>query len=198
MKCRKAYDKVVKSYVRHLSKKRERHSMAVAELAGSLCRKFGLKRSHGVLAGAAHDIARELPVSDIIQIAERDRLPVQPYERDNPVLLHGRAAAVILFDEFGIDVEEILEAVRDHSLGSPGMGPLARIVFIADFLEPGRKYLVKSDTDIMLSDDLDVMLLHVVERLVKFYSDDGMPLLMPTIELLEELVKKVKLNETKR
>jgi len=41
-------------------------------------------------------------------------------------------------ETFGITDREILDAIRNHTLGRPGMGALSCVVFLADFLEPGR------------------------------------------------------------
>ena len=40
--------------------------------------------------------------------------------------------------KYGIDDEDICNAIRYHSTGHPGMTPLEEIVFIADYMEPLR------------------------------------------------------------
>jgi predicted HD superfamily hydrolase involved in NAD metabolism len=61
-------------------------------------------------------------------------------ERQSPKLLHGPVAAELARRELGIDDEEVLEAVRAHTTGSPGMGPLALVLYVADKIEPARDY----------------------------------------------------------
>ena len=55
-----------------------------------------------------------------------------------PHLLHADVSAIVARDEFGVKDKEILEAVRNHTLGRPGMSHLSCIVFVADVLEPNR------------------------------------------------------------
>jgi nicotinate-nucleotide adenylyltransferase len=46
---------------------------------------------------------------------------------------------VLLRNSFGITDGEVLAAVRNHTQGREGMGPLEKIVYIADKIEPTRK-----------------------------------------------------------
>lgn len=51
--------------------------------------------------------------------------------------LHGPAAAARLEAE-GVEDVELLEAIRYHTLGKPGLGRLGRFLMAADYIEPGR------------------------------------------------------------
>jgi nicotinate-nucleotide adenylyltransferase len=107
-------------------------------MAWDLSGRYGLDREKGYLAGIAHDIAKSLPEPELKRLAKKDGKPVSKLEEKKPSLLHPRAGAILLRSRFGIDDDEILGAVRDHTSGSPGMGDLAKIVYIADKVEPGR------------------------------------------------------------
>ena len=60
--------------------------------------------------------------------------------RAQPALLHGPVGAKVAAAEFGVDDVKILEAIALHTTGGAGMGLLARIVYLADAIEPGRSY----------------------------------------------------------
>ena len=123
-----------------LSPSRRNHSLAVAELARSMCGSAGVDPTRGYVAGLAHDLAREMNSRDLLRLAAR-RQACSPLELAPPVLVHGRAAAALVNAELGLEDEEILLALEDHVTGRPAMGTLSRIVFVADFLEPGRKMI---------------------------------------------------------
>jgi nicotinate-nucleotide adenylyltransferase len=93
----------------------------------------------GYLAGITHDIAKSMDEDELRRLAQKDGKPISRLERKKPSLLHSRAGAVLLRERFNIDDEEILAAVRNHTLGSLTMGPLEKIVYIADKIEPTRK-----------------------------------------------------------
>ena len=110
------------------------------------CRKFSaeLAEQHGVdhqkaaQAGLMHDLAKFFPPPRLLAIAEEDGIELDDIFRINPHLLHADVSAVVAKKQFGIVDEDILEAIRLHTLGRPGMGKLSCIVFVADALEPNR------------------------------------------------------------
>jgi predicted HD superfamily hydrolase involved in NAD metabolism len=55
-----------------------------------------------------------------------------------PRLLHADVSAIVARDIFQVETPEILDAVRNHTLGQPQMHPMSCVVFLADSLEPGR------------------------------------------------------------
>jgi nicotinate-nucleotide adenylyltransferase len=124
---------------RSISEKRFAHSVGTAALARELAARWGEDGDDAYLAGMTHDMCKELDPAQIVAIAARDGRETPVWFENRPKLLHGRAAAVILSEEYGIRDSDVLEAVRDHTFGAPSMGNLARIVFCADKLEPGRE-----------------------------------------------------------
>ncbi len=151
-----------------LTRPRLAHSREVARLASELCDRFHADEDKGYIAGIAHDLARELEPAELLLLAERDGLPVRDWERANPILLHGRAAAAILTKHTGYEDAETLQAVRDHVTGRAGMGPISRIVFAADFLEPTREFVSPEFRRRTLGMSLDEMVLAVLERKMHF------------------------------
>ncbi len=84
-------------------------------------------------AGWLHDSLRD---------AEGDVLrPMVPPElRDLPrKLLHGPAAAARL-RELGMEDDEVLTAIAYHTVGHPDLSLIGRLLYLADFLEPGRRF----------------------------------------------------------
>jgi nicotinate-nucleotide adenylyltransferase len=170
-----------------LSEQRLAHSRRVAQLVAKLCPDYGIDAEKGRIAGLAHDLAREMDHRQIKELAARDAGSISDLEAARPVLLHGRAAAVTLRDRFGIEDPQILEAVACHVCGCPSMGVLARIVFVADFLEPGRGFLEENHRRRLLKMDLDTMLSCVLEEIFTYLRLQGRPIAQPAIDLLEEL-----------
>jgi nicotinate-nucleotide adenylyltransferase len=170
-----------------LSRPRLHHSREVARLASELCDRFHADEEKGYIAGISHDLARELSISEMLILAESDGLPLRDWEKANPLLLHGRAAAAILTKHTGYTDAETLQAVRDHVTGRGTMGPISRIVFAADFLEPTREFVSPEFRRRTLSLSLNEMVLAVLDRKLHFVRAASKEVAADALSLHEEL-----------
>ncbi len=123
-----------------LSEKRYSHTVRVADTAERLARMHGLDPSRVRLAALLHDAAREMEPDEFLRHAEEWDLAVGEPERESPKLLHAPVAAGLARRELGVEDEEVLAAIRAHTVGEPGMGPLALALYVADKIEPARDY----------------------------------------------------------
>jgi len=124
-----------------LSPARYRHSTAVMRLARKLAGIYGVEPDLAVVAGLLHDVAREIEPRNLLAMAETMGLFIYEVERKAPVLLHGKVGAELLRRDWGQENPAVLRAVAQHITGGPVMPLLSQIVFIADFAEPGRKFI---------------------------------------------------------
>ena len=116
-------------------KRRRAHMVRVSELMGEWATQMDLDRRDVVrwrAAGFLHDALREATPSKLRPLVppRRRALPPKAY--------HGPAAATLLMRE-GVDDDELLHAIRWHTLGSWKFRRLGRALYAADFLEPGRR-----------------------------------------------------------
>jgi predicted HD superfamily hydrolase involved in NAD metabolism len=121
-----------------LSAKRYGHTLRVANTAEDLARAHGLDPGRARLAALLHDAARETSSEEFLDLADDLGLSVGEPERESPKLLHGPVAAELARRELGVEDEGVLEAIRDHTTGRPGMGPLSLVLYVADKIEPAR------------------------------------------------------------
>jgi predicted HD superfamily hydrolase involved in NAD metabolism len=128
-----------RSYARErLSDKRYAHTLRVAETAERLAGLHDLDPKKARLAAFLHDAAREMGKDELLRIAGEEGIDVGELEREQPILLHGPVAANLARRELGVKDGEVLEAVRAHTTGEPGVGALALALFVADKIEPDR------------------------------------------------------------
>ena len=159
------YNKIRKYVEMNLSIPRLDHSLSTAMICVDLCSRFGLDEDKGRIVGISHDIARELPVDDKRITLLKDGYLVSEEEKLNPVLLHGRFGAEILRNNFKLEDNEVLQAVRWHTAGHPDMGRLGQVLFIADYIEPGRAHITPSFREMIMKLDLNEMTLKILNLL---------------------------------
>lgn len=121
-----------------LTPKRYLHTLGVAYLSASLAMCHGISHRDALVAGLLHDCAKNYPEDDMLKECLRLQLPLSEHEKRIPELLHAAYGAYLAKDKYGISQEDILLAVRNHTLGRPGMSPLEQIVYLADYFEPER------------------------------------------------------------
>jgi nicotinate-nucleotide adenylyltransferase len=175
-----------------LSLERFLHSRNTALLAGDLCQRFGLDPALGYLAGIAHDFGKALDEETLLRLAKSDGRAISKLEKKKPALLHGRAAAVLLKENFGIHNRDVLEAVALHTEGGADMGPLAKVVYIADKIEVSREKIDPAFRKMCYGDEsLDSILFAVLNQTVSWLSSKKLELSEETFRLLDKMKRPV-------
>jgi len=169
-----------------LSSERFIHSRNTALLARELCRRFGYDPLAGYLAGIAHDLAKQMDIKQMVKLAKMDGGEITEIEKGKLNLLHGRAAAVLLKESFCINNKDVLEAVAVHTLGSENMGPLAKVIYVADKTEVSRN-IDPALRKMCYEDELDGILLAVLNRTVNKLKSKKLELSEDTLRLLNRL-----------
>lgn len=179
-----AADRLARS---RLSDRRYGHTVRVAETAGSLAEAHGLDGDTARLAALLHDAAREMSKEELLRTAERWHLPVDDFERNRPVLLHGPVAAGLARRELGVEEAAVLGAVRSHTTGEPGMDDLALLLYIADKIEPDRDYPGVEDLRELAHEDLRAAAARILRSTRDHNRDRGRPTHPRSREALEWL-----------
>lgn len=175
---------------------RYKHSVRVAETCARLCRHYGLREDLGYFCGIAHDICKNMEGDALLKIASRDGNKIDALEMERPALLHGRAAAVKLREDWGFADESVLEAVANHTFGKAGMCDLAKILYVSDKIEPGRENVTEEYTERLLKMDIDSMTRAVVKESVEYLKGRGKEASAQTKAFYKSLKKKGKKNAT--
>lgn len=159
-----------------LSEGRYGHTLRVAGTAEDLARVHGLDPDRARLAALVHDAAREIgEPEEFLRLAREWDLPVGEPERQSPKLLHGPVAAELARRELGVEDEEVLEAIRVHTVGGPGMGPLALVLYVADKIEPARDYPSAGRLRALSREDLRVAAAESLRRAIAHNEGRGRP-----------------------
>jgi len=189
--CTMANIQLVEAAVREtLSTERFIHSKNTALHASDMCRRLGLDPAAGYLAGIAHDFAKQLDNKQILKIIKSAKHEISAMEKDKPNLLHGKAAAVLLKERFRIHNKDVLEAITYHTSGSPDMGLLAKVIYIADKTESSRNIdydLRKMCSTATREDELDNILYIVLEKTILKLKAKELVLFEDTLMLINKM-----------
>lgn len=134
----KKLEKQLKKLQRYIEKDRYQHTIGVMYTAAALAMAYNYDINKAMLAGALHDCAKSMPHDKKLELCRKNHIEVSDVERENPFLLHAKAGALIARKKYGVKDEDVLHAIQVHTTGAPAMSTLDMIVFIADYIEPGR------------------------------------------------------------
>lgn len=159
------YDDLIK---KRLSNKRYIHSLGVAKLSKELAICNNVDTNKAYLAGLLHDVTKELSNEEQDQILikhnDLDKLDVKPS------IKHSFTAKYFLMDELGIEDEDILDAVYNHTICKSNK-PLSKIVYIADKREENR-HIDDNIVDIA-KNDLDRAFKELSEDVYRYLRNKG-------------------------
>lgn len=122
-----------------LDPKRFEHTLGVAYTAAALAMRYGGDVLKAETAGMLHDCAKCMSNEKRLSICEKHNISVNEIERRNPFLLHAKVGSYIAMQKFDISDSDIINAILNHTTGRPDMSLLEKIIYIADYIEPGRK-----------------------------------------------------------
>lgn len=121
-----------------LDSKRYRHTVGVMYTAASLAMAYSHSIEQSMLAGLLHDCAKCMSLEEMKDICKAHKFEISVYEEESRELLHSKVGAILAQEEYYISDTDILHAIKVHTTGEPGMSTLDKIIFIADYIEPGR------------------------------------------------------------
>ena len=127
---------------RRVSEKRFSHVLGVERCAARLA-SYILPEKETELRAAAilHDVTKELPYSEQIKMLEASGVYLTDEDRATEGILHSFTAPIIVskdFDTFATD--DVLAAVKNHTVGDENMSVFEKIIFISDYAEDTRTY----------------------------------------------------------
>ena len=165
---------LIRTLEQELNYKRFVHTMAVAGTASSLAMCYGMNIQKAELAGLLHDCAKCIDVRKMQKLCEKAGLEITPFEAGSGSLLHSKAGSVLAAEKYGCTDPDILNAIRYHTTGRPGMSLLEKIIFVADYIEPGR-YTAKNLPEIrkMAFEDIDEALVKILYDTLVYLNSTG-------------------------
>jgi len=178
---------------------RRLHCLSVANVAESLCLRFGLDPRLGRLAGLGHDIVKDWPIAEqwILSRRASDHVLTATFadlvsslcgnSEYADSVIHGPAGAVFLLESGLVLSEEVLGSIAFHSTARLGMGPLEKLVFAADKLEAGRRGAGPEESQALDTLGLEDLFFYSLQRSMYWLTAKGGAIAQSTLDLYNAL-----------
>ncbi|NHC39409.1 HD domain-containing protein [Bacillus sp. MM2020_1] len=173
-----------------LTDHRYQHTLGVMETAIALAKQYGGDEQKAELAAIFHDYAKFRPKDEMKEIIIEQGFPQNLLEY-NSELWHAPVGAYLAEKEAGIIDPEVLEAIRFHTSGRPGMTLLDKIIYLADYIEPGRHFPGVEEVRNVAKENLDKALIMAVKNTIIFLLKKNQTVYPETFYTYNDLIRKL-------
>lgn len=174
-----------------LTEKRYVHTLGVAESAVELADRYGADVKKAELAAIFHDYAKFRPKEEMKQIIMEQNITKDLLDYHSE-LWHAPVGAYLVEQEAGITDQEILGAIAYHTSGRIGMTLLDKIVYLADYIEPGRSFPGVEEVRKLAEQNLDAAVIQAVRNTINFLMMKKQVIYPATFHTYNDLIKNLK------
>ena len=171
-----------------LDKNRVAHVLGCRDTAVALAKRWGADETDAARAGLLHDITKALDGPLQLTLCREYGTILDEFGSKYPKTLHALTGSLVAERIFG-ENEAVVSAICHHTTGKAGMSLLEKIIYVADYMEPGRKFpgveelreLAYTDLDAALKLGLQITLAHL-----KTLGDEVSPVSREALEFLNQ------------
>ncbi|BCB39374.1 HAD superfamily hydrolase [Bacillus cereus] len=171
-----------------MHEKRYIHTIGVMETAIELAKLYGVDEKKAEVAAIFHDYAKCRAISEMEEIIKGEDLP-KDLLCYNKELWHAPVGAYLVEKEVGITDPEILQAITYHTSGHEKMTMLDKVIYVADYIEPGRKFPGVEEARKLAYADINQALLFALKRTIQFLMEKNQTIYPLTFQTYNAVIK---------
>lgn len=171
-----------------LTESRYEHSIGVMEMSEVLAKRFGCNVQKAKLAGLLHDCAKCLTNEESLKYIDF----FLECEIPSVKTWHAPIGSVLAKNKYRIEDEEILNAIRWHTIGKINMSNFEKIIFLADKIElrtREKQFREKIENALNKRNNLDDAMLMSFKITIKSLVERNLAICAHTIDVYNELLK---------
>lgn len=160
-----------------LPHKRYKHSLRVYETALDMIKAHGFTgdlAERTAIAALLHDCGRVVNSKGCLEKAKELGVAYTSLEANQPILFHAIFGPHYAEKDYGVTDPEILKAIRYHTTGGKDMSPMAKLVFLADMIEPARDFPGVEELRDMSYKDLDEAMLMAYKNTIGYLTNSNL------------------------
>lgn len=154
-----------------LNPNRVAHVLGCRDTAVALAKRWGADETDAARAGILHDITKAIDGPLQLTLCEAYGKILSDFSRKYPKTLHALTGSLVAERIFG-ENQAVVDAICYHTTGKADMNLLETIIYVADYMEPNRKFpgveklraLAFSDITGALKLGLEMTLEHLKEQ----------------------------------
>ncbi|MCM3725202.1 bis(5'-nucleosyl)-tetraphosphatase (symmetrical) YqeK [Neobacillus cucumis] len=173
-----------------LTEHRYQHTLGVMQTAIILAEKYGADVKKAELAAIFHDYAKFRPKDEMKEIIMSQGMP-QDLLLYNTELWHAPVGAYLVEKEAGVSDYEVLDAIRYHTSGRPNMTLLEKVIYLADYIEPGRHFPGVEEVREIANENLEKAIIKAIQNTIHFLMKKNQTIYPETFYTYNDLIQKL-------
>ena len=150
------------------------HVYGVLDTALELGRKHNLDLEKLSIAALLHDITKYYDIETHKEIIKNNYTNyTEIFAEFNDQILHSFTASIYAKETYNITDTEILNSITSHTVGRPHMSKYEEIIFISDYIEPGRTYESCVKVRNIANKDLQKAVYTAIDDSIKYYEKEN-------------------------
>ncbi|HEM2769848.1 TPA: bis(5'-nucleosyl)-tetraphosphatase (symmetrical) YqeK [Streptococcus suis] len=173
---------------------RFQHVLGVEQAALALADRYGCDPKKASLAALLHDYAKEVEDQVFLDLIAKYDLDRDLLNWDNNIW-HGVIGAYKIAEDFGLEDEEIFQAIQRHTIGAGQMTLLDKVLYVADYIEPNRDFPGVDEARRIARESLDKAVAYETAQTISYLAKKGIPIYPQTLETYNGYVAWLKEQE---
>lgn len=172
--------------------RRFNHTLGVVSEAERLAPMFGVDVRKAKLTALLHDCAKNLDEStgeNFFVLCQKYGVKLDKCAKNESALVHAFLGAAVAYKEYGIEDNEILEAIYYHTTARANMTPLEKLIYIADMTEPGRTIEQAKEIRRLVEENIDEALIYAIGCSIKHVIKKGTLIHPDSVHALNYLIE---------
>ncbi|WP_163653015.1 bis(5'-nucleosyl)-tetraphosphatase (symmetrical) YqeK [Listeria sp. PSOL-1] len=172
-----------------MPEKRYLHSLGVETTAIHLAEHYNIPTEKASIAGILHDYAKYYSNEHAKEVIINQKLDPRLLDF-HPSIWHGPVGSYLIQQAFAVTDPEIIEAIRVHTTGKAAMSTLDKIIYLADYTEPGRDFPGVDKARELVEKSLDDAMLYALEQTMIFLAGRNSLIFPDTLDAYNDFVRK--------
>lgn len=183
-------EKLINNLKEELKPKRFKHVLRVEETALKLAGQYDYKDIEKVsISALMHDHCKDYSDEKMYQLATM-YAPYEPLRVANEAVWHGLAAAELARAKYSVFDDEIVHAIAQHTIGAKEMSLLSKLLFVADYIEPGRNFDGVAEARKLAETDLDAVVFYKMRETIKHLVETNKKVYVESVVIYNHWAKK--------
>jgi len=187
-------EKIIEYLKENLKEARFVHSIGVMDMAVKLAKIHSVDIINAKFAGLLHDVAKNMTNAELISYCNENGIALDSIKLESPGMLHADVGADIAKKKF-LANDEIVQAIKYHTLANEEMADLDKIIYIADLIEEGRDLPGLEPIREVAYRDLDECLVLALTYCIENVEERGKTIHPQSRSALEAAIKRVEAKD---